>query len=132
MTKDTDLHLYLKETPEINVFVEVLDSYGFIATKVVEKTKTEPTTYFFNWKPYSSSGFQLVHFTTLFPDDLNAGKFATFTILSGYQQSSSDDLTMLDSIASNLLKSYGGRLHNPQRIEKISTNYLLSGEQFLS
>jgi len=130
MIKDTDLHLYLEAPPKIDIFMCVLDKYGFVFNNSVERTKTDPQTYFFTWKPPVSSGFQLVYFDTLFPDDLNTGKYESFAILSGDQLSSNEDLVMLDSTASKLLNSYGGRLHNPHRIEKISTSYLLSGEQF--
>ena len=100
--------------------------------KTVEKTKTEPHTTYFSWKlpEISGAGFQLLFFNTLFSDDLNRGFYESFIILSGYQHSSTADLNMIDVMAVLILNRYGGKLHNPQRIEKISTNYLLSGEVY--
>jgi hypothetical protein len=50
--------------------------------------------------------------------------------MSGSQESSEIDLQMVDIVALLLLSRYGGRLHNPQRIDKISTSFLLSGKPF--
>lgn len=132
MIKDTDLHLYLDRAPHIHVLKHTLQSSNFVLNKEVERTKTDPHTYFFAWKPpaITSAGFELIYFDSLFTDDLNLGNFEAFIILSGHQTSTGADLKMLDITAASLLEKYGGRLHNPQRIEKISTSYLLSGEQF--
>ena len=132
MSKSTDLHLYLDTCPPETTFFALLDLYGFTFNKTVEKTKTEPHTTYFSWKlpEISGAGFQLLFFNTLFSDDLNRGFYESFIILSGYQHSSTADLNMIDVMAVLILNRYGGKLHNPQRIEKISTNYLLSGEVY--
>lgn len=132
MIKDTDLHLYLDTAPHIESLKQTLLSSNFSFIREIEQTKTDPQTYIFGWKlpGIESSGFQLIYFSSLFPDDLNHGNYEAFTILSGYQSSSEADLHMLDITAATLLSNYGGRLHNPHRIEKISTSYFLSGEQF--
>lgn len=132
MIKDTDLHLYLTRAPLFHVLQDSLTSSNFTFVKEVERTKTDPHTYFFSWSmPGSiSPGFQLVYFDSLFSDDLNSGNFEAFVVLSGYQTSSPADFRMLDNTAESLLRQHGGRLHNPQRIEKISTSYFLSGAQY--
>jgi len=132
MIKDTDLHLYLDRAPHIHVLKHTLQSSNFSFVKEVERTKTDPQTYFFTWNAPAlpSAGFDLIYFDALFTDDLNLGNYEAFIMLSGHQPSSRADLRMLDNTATSLLGKYGGRLHNPHRIEKISTSYLLSGEQF--
>lgn len=132
MAVATDLHLYLDQRPAESNFPELLELYGFTYVKEVEKTKAEPHTTYFSWSlpSLSSTGFKLLYFDTLFPDDLNFGTYESFVILSAYKNSSETDFKMLDVMAVLLLNRYGGRLHNPQRIEKISTSYLLSGAPF--
>lgn len=132
MSKATDLHLYLKQRPGETVLFALLDLYGFSMGREVDKSKTEPKTTYFKWNlpGVSSAGFQLLFFDTLFPDDLNLDSYESFIIMSGYSDSSVADFSMLDTMAVLLLNRYGGRLHNPQRIEKISTSYLLSGSHF--
>lgn len=132
MTKATDLHLYLDVRPPETTFFALLDLYGFSFEKTVEKTKIEPHTAYFNWKlqGVSSSGFRLLFFDSLFSDDLNKDTYESFIIISGYVDSSLADLNMIDIISILILNRYGGKLHNPQKIDKISTNYLLSGAVF--
>jgi len=132
MIKDTDLHLYLNEAPVVAALEESLVEFSFIRGKEVERTKTEPHTYFFSWTPDDSPGLQLIYFDTLFADDLNFGKFQSFAILSAYQDSTDSDMDRIDTAAAHLLDVFGGHLHNPQRIERISTSYFLSGEQFVA
>ena len=132
MLKDTDLHLYLNVAPVIDVLEESLVEFSFTLDREVERTKAEPHTYFFSWVPDDSLGLQLIYFDTLFVDDLNFGKFQSFAILSAYQDSTESDFDAVDCVATHLLGVFGGHLHNPQRIERISTSYFLSGEQFIA
>ena len=132
MLKDTDLHLYLNEAPVVAALEESLVDFSFILDREVDRTKAEPHTYFFSWVPDDSPGFQLIYFDTLFADDLNFGKFQSFAILSASQDSTDSDMDRLDTVAAHLLDVFGGHLHNPQRIERISTSYFLSGEQFIA
>ena len=132
MVKDTDLHLYLNEEPEPKTFLEQVRPYGFIYTKTDEATKTDPTVDYYYWGSNTTrgSGFRLLFFHSLYPDDLNHGKFSSFLILSGHQSSSDLELSMVDAMSVMLIRQYGGFIHNPQRIDKISTGFLLSGTPF--
>jgi hypothetical protein len=78
----------------------------------------------------SGSGFNLLFFHDLFKDDLNVGKYESFVIMCGDSNSSDVDFNMIDVMALLLIGRFGGRLHNPQRIDKISTSFLLSGKTF--
>ncbi len=130
--KDTDLHVYLDRKPEPESFSAILEIYGFNFVKEHEPTKTDPMTRVYDWNTpgLSGAGFRLLHFDDLFSDDLNYGKYGSFVILSAHQDSSVIDFNMVDITAIFLLTRYGGRLHNPHRIEKISTSYFLSGVPF--
>jgi len=130
--KDTDLHVYLEQGPDTETFADLLSLYGFEYLKTMKSVNSEPVTDYFSWKkaPISGNGFRLLFFHTLFSDDLNVGKYESFVILSGDQESSIPDFNMIDTIALLLIERYGGRLHNPQRIDKISTSFLLCGTSF--
>lgn len=130
--RDTDLHLYLSDGPDIFSFSDLLSLYGFSFIKTDDRFKDEPSVDYFKWRilPISDAGFDLLFFHDLFKDDLNYGKFDSFIIINGSQQSSNEDLAMIDTIALLLLNRYGGRLHNPHRIDKITTSFLLSGKPF--
>lgn len=130
--KDTDLHLYLSKGPDIFSFSDLLTLYGFSFLETDDRFKDEPTVDHFVWnqEPLSGSGFKLLFFHDLFKDDLNYGKFDSFIIINGHQDSSPEDFAMIDIIALLLLNRYGGRLHNPQRVNKITTSFLLSGKPF--
>jgi len=130
--KDTDLHLYLKNGPDVYTFPDLLSLYGFSFVRTEDRFLDEPVSDYFEWKlpPVSGEGFQLLFFHDLFKDDLNYGKYDSFVVMSGSSQSSDDDLKMIDVFTLLLLSRYGGRLHNPQRIDKISTSFLLSGTSF--
>lgn len=130
--RDTDLHIYLKDKPNVETLSDLLTVFGFKYTKTVEATNFEPTTDFYTWKlsPISKSGLQLLFFHDLFPDDLNSGKFEAFIIICGDLESSDEDLVMVDIFSLLLLQRYGGKLHNPYRLDKISTSFLLSGKSF--
>lgn len=132
MSKIQDLHLYLKNRPSDTTFSAILEIYGFTEGKIVEATKTEPYHTYYSWQsPHlNSAGLQLIYFNNLFSDDLNYGSYSSFIILSTLHGSSSLDVGMVDIISVLLLDRYGGLVHNPQRIDKISTNYLLNGEMF--
>lgn len=130
--QDTDLHIYLNQSPNVETFSDLLSLYGFKYDKTVLATSQEPTTDYYKWKMdhVSDSGFSLLFFHTLFPDDLNFGKHKSFIIFSGDAKSSDSDLVLIDVFALLLLKRYGGHLHNPQKLDKISTSFLLSGKPF--
>ena len=131
MIKDTDLHLYLNESPSVPVLEASIDDFHFTFVREIEKTKAEPHTYFYSMLT-GGSGVQLIYFSTLFVDDLNYGKFKSFAIVNASQASSEADFTLVDDVAARLLANFGGHLHNPQRIERISTSYFLSGEQYIA
>ena len=130
--KDTDLHVYLERGPDVGSFSDLLSLYGFEYSKTVDSISNEPVTDYFTWKmaPISGSGFSLLFFHDLFSDDLNIGRYESFVIMCGDAKSSLEDKHMIDLMALLLLSRYGGRLHNPQRIDKISTSFLLSGKTF--
>jgi hypothetical protein len=130
--KDTDLHLYLERGPDTDTFSDLLSLYGFLYDKSVQGTSLEPPADYFTWNlpGVSDAGFRLLFFHSLFSDDLNKGKFESFIILSGYSDSSDIDFNMIDITSLLLIQRYGGRIHNPQRIDKISTSFLLSGRPF--
>jgi len=131
-SRDTDLHVYLERGPDVSTFSDLLSLHGFTYNKTVNSASSEPVTDYFKWKlePLSGSGFKLLFFHNLFPDDLNVGRYEAFVIMCGDSNSSDEDLNMIDVTALLLLSRYGGRLHNPQRIDKISTSFLLSGKNF--
>lgn len=133
LAKDTDLHLYLERCPDTETFADLLSLYGFSYIKSVPSTTLEPPHDHFAWNipGASDKGFQLLFFHSLFSDDLNKDKFEAFVILSGYQDSSDIDFSMIDITSLLLLQRFGGRIHNPQRIDKISTSFLLSGKPFV-
>lgn len=130
--KDTDLHLYLKNGPDVFTFPDLLSLYGFEFIRTEDRFLEEPVSDYFQWSldPISEGGFQLIFFHDLFKDDLNYGKYDSFVVMSGNSASSKDDLNMIDVFSLLLLSRYDGRLHNPQRIDKISTSFLLSGKPF--
>ena len=132
MVKDTELHLYLNKSPEKDELNKLLPLYGFKFVKEIQPNKVEPVSYQWIWKvpQLSLNGFNLLFFTDVCKDDLNFGSYGSFVILSGYQNSSFIDLAMVDIVSVLLLSRYGGKVHNPQRIDKISTDILLSGAQF--
>jgi len=131
-SKDTDLHLYLENGPDVYTFPDLLSLYGFSFVKTEDRFKEEPTADCFEWKlpPISGEGFKLLFFHDLFKDDLNYGKYDTFVVISASSSSTEADYHMIDIISLLLLSRYGGRLHNPQRTDKISTSFLLSGTPF--
>jgi len=131
-TRDTDLHVYLERGPDVGTFSDLLSLHGFTYCKTESSGSSEPVTDYFEWKlpPISDAGFKLLFFHTLFPDDLNVGKYESFIIMCADSESSEGDFSMIDTMALLLLSRYGGRLHNPQRIDKISTSFLLSGKIF--
>lgn len=128
---DADLHVYLETKPSTEDIKAFLSVYGFSYLRT-EEHKAEPVTDYYRWKVPSenSYGFDLMYFHELFADDLNHGNYSRFIIMSASPRSKALDLSMIDTMAVMLLKEYGGRLHNPQRISKISTSFLLSGEPF--
>lgn len=130
MVKDTDLHLYLETRPDTNMLHNRLVHLGFKYEKTVEPTKSEPECHYWSWSvpTLSKDGFRLLHFEKLFPDDLNRGRYKCFMVLTGEQGSSPIDLQMIDIVSLLLITNYGGRVHNPQRLDKISTSFLLSGK----
>ena len=132
MIKDTDLHLYLNESPDMPTLDYALDGFDFNFDREIERTKAEPHTYFFSRSTDGPSGIQLIYFSTLFTDDLNFGEFRSFVIINAFQDSPETDINLVDQVAARLLLAFGGHLHNPQRIERISTNYFLSGEQYIA
>lgn len=130
--QDTDLHIYLERCPDIATFSDLLTLFGFQYEKTVDRSGVEPPTDYFTWslRPISGSGFKLLFFHELFSDDLNRGKFEAFIIMCGDHKSSPEDLAMIDVVALLLLDRYGGQVHNPQRLDKITTSFLLSGKTF--
>lgn len=130
--RDTDLHIYLTRRPDPDIFSDLVSIFGFKYVKTVPNIGVEPCTDYYKWSlnPLSGSGLQLLFFHDLFSDDLNTGKFESFVIVCGDSQSSDTDLMMVDIFSILILNHYGGRIHNPQKIDKISTNFLLSGKSF--
>ena len=129
MPIDADLHLYLDRCPTSEEATALLDALGFRFLKEEGPTKVEPLSTHWQWKnaPLSEAGFKLVLFEEVCTDDLYHGQYEAFTIISGSQDSSPTDLTMIDITTHLLLSRYGGRLHNPYKINKISTDIFLSG-----
>ena len=129
MPVDSDLHLYLDRCPTSEETTSFLDALGFRFIKEASATKVEPLSTHWAWKakPLSKDGFKLVLFEAVCSDDLNHGHYEAFIVMSGTQNSSTADLMMIDITAQLMLSRFGGRLHNPHKIHKISTDIFLSG-----
>jgi hypothetical protein len=132
MAANTDLTLYLLDSPEQEELKEFMSMWGFTHVKdthkITPKDKEPPTSHFL-WKlpRLSGYGFYLVHHYHPYHDDNHRHKYKSFILISARPDSSVVDLTMIDVISSMLILKYGGIIHNHAYIGTENTNRFLSG-----
>jgi hypothetical protein len=119
MSSKKFLHLYLKECPDEAEIKTILDFYGFRLVKSDKNTDNkDPQGFHWEWlhKPLSETGFKMVFYHGVFPDDSHSDRYGSFVMLIGNKHSSVIDTAFMDVITKFLLDRYDGIIHNPSNL----------------